>query len=239
MHEQPSDESLAPKQQLIALLQTDFTPEGEPEAAPDPDDALASLLSHVISTEDIDARLLSDESVQLGQTARELLAAAPVTEAFKGYITDEIRQAHAWQSRVPDAVAPDRLGLVSSEGIFDPAQAERLEGAAVRGYLFDLISEYTAALTADGQTPEQLVLRPGVRPRDYTDAVDRLDSWLAEYQAQYGKHALEGVDADAFIEASPKVDDDLASSAGFTQLVEGLAKLRDKGGPNRPPADRP
>lgn len=158
-----------PKQRLIALLQADFTSPDKAALAHQAEaegHALAGFLAHAVSIDEIDARLASEENVELGQAVERLLESASVTTSFKGFISHEVRLAHAWQDSVDDVVSPERLGLLSGEGIFDPARAEDLEAQALRGRMFDVMHRYTTAFSIEGEdktVPPQLILTGSVR----------------------------------------------------------------------------
>jgi len=226
------------RQQLIRILQSDFIPEDKREPAePSADDnALKSLLRHSRNVEDIEARLQSENNLQLGRSVAELLIPAAVTDSFKAFLVNEVRRAHAWESEVSDVVAPDRLGIVSGDGIFDPKQAQELEAQALRGYGFDIAKEYALAPTGEGaEDLPPLVLKPGVRFSDYEEALDRLDSWNADYEATYGTDPFEGLEAGIYRDAASEVEvtseegAGLASEADFFSELKRLRDERKKG----------
>lgn len=224
MHEStPSDAT--PKQQLVELLTLDFTPVEDIAAAKNAQeegDALGSLLASTRTTEDIDARMASEENILLGERVAELAAPAPITEAFKGFIVSEVRRAHAWQDGVDDAIAPDRLGLTSGDGIFDPARAEELEGQAVRRRLTDIVRNYTFRVASGADVP-LLALRPDRRPRDYVAAVSQLSTWEADYEETYSEHPFEGIERDALFAALPG-----EVERSFGQMLQDLQELRER-----------
>lgn len=226
--------SADPRQQLAALLTLDFTPterEAVIERAEQEGDALGSLLAAAVSVEEIDARLASDENVALGEQVAELVAPAPITESFKGFIAGEVRRAHAWRTRVGEAVAPDRLGLVTG-GIFDPERARDVEGQAIRGHVFDLLRRYTSVTSSDeASEPDALVPRTGKRPQDFAEAIDHLHAWEADYEETYGENPFEGVDAEAYLAALPrikKVRPEDEAESGFRRIAQKLHELRDE-----------
>jgi hypothetical protein len=225
-----------PKQELIVLLQMDFTSpstEAWAQKAVAEDDALAGLLANVRSIEAIDARLSSEENAELGRAVDRLVEPAPVTNSFKGFIVNEVRQAHAWESKASDAVAPDRLGLLSGDGIFDPAQAQDIEAHALRGYAFDIVRTYTVAPDKIGEDNlPHLLLRPSVRPSDYAESLGRLQEWGADYKSTYGEDALASIDPRAFIDTAGLVrvmTEEEAEEGGWNDLFERLQELRDEG----------
>jgi hypothetical protein len=211
------------QQRLIGLLRADFTsPESERLAreAQQKRDPLAGLLSHARGVEDIDERLASDENVELGERVMALLAPAAVTESFKGFIAGQVRRAHAWQDRVDSVVAPDRLGLTSGDGIFDPLRAKEIEGQTIRGRAFDILHRYTYAARPESAADlPPLVLQPSTRPRDYVEAVDEFTAWGADYKETYDEDAFEGVEGETLLAAVP--------FASFDRIIERLEDLRD------------
>jgi len=226
MHEStPSDAT--PKQQLIELLTLDFTPVENIAAAKNAQeagDALGSVLATTRSTEDIDARMASEENILLGERVAELAASAPITEAFKGLIVSEVRRAHAWQDGVDDAIAPDRLGLTSGDGIFDPARTEELEGQAIRRRLTDIARNYTFRVAAGADVPP-LALRPDRRPQDYVAVVSQLSAWEADYEETYGEHPFEDMEADALFAVLPG-----EVERSFGQMLQDLRELHEREG---------
>lgn len=226
-HEQHQDSD--PKQRLIALLQADFAP-SEKEALDQEagDNALKGLLANMRSVGDIDARLASAENIELGQAVERLVESAPVTESFKEFIANEVRQAHAWQDSVDDVVSPKRLGLLSGKGIFDPVRAKDLEAQALRGRMFDVMHRYTTAFTIEGEdktVPPQLILTGSVRLSDYTNAVDILDEWSRDYRETYDEDPLEGLDGEAFLDAGGRVEIPKGSD-----MAEYIKRLREAQG---------
>lgn len=219
----------APQRKLVSFLDSDFTPEHPPP--PDDDNALTGLLRRSRSVEEIDAHLKSPSNLELGQTLAGLLAPAKVSESFKAFIVNEVRQAHAWRAKVSDAVSPDRLGLVRGSGIFDTAQAQGIEAQALRGFAFDLLHRYTVAPEGDTAGLPPLLLRPGVRPSDFDDATDRLQGWSEDYSATYGDDAFEGLEADAYMQAAPKAEvtsEGQAESMGLNEVILALGRLRNE-----------
>ena len=234
MHEDtPGDRLPAPRQHLVSLLETDFTqPDAREIAQPSNDNALTSLITRVQPVEEIDARLSSEENVQLGHSVEELLAPAPVTTSFKAYVANEVRQAHAWKSKVGGAVSPGKLGILSGEGIFDPKQAGDIEAQMLRGYAFDIVHRYTVAPTAaDEADLPPLLLKPGMRPSDFTEAVDRFYEWIADYRQMYGNDPFEGLEQEAYLDAVPQAEmmpEGELGSTGWNHIAERLKQLRDK-----------
>lgn len=225
-----------PKQELIALLQMDFTSpntEAWAQKAVAEDDALAGLLANVRSVEGIDARLSSEENAELGQAVERLVEPAPVTNSFKGFIVNEVKQAHAWESQVRDAVAPDRLGLLSGNGIFDPAQVKDIETQALRGYVFDIIHTRTVATdTVDDDNLPELLLKPGIRPSDYVEEVNRLFQWIIDYRQTYDDGLFETLEIDAFLDGARKVrtvsQEEMMADPTLRGILEILRQLHDK-----------
>jgi hypothetical protein len=216
-----------PRQQLVSLLQTDYTPQDRAASPPaDSDNAFHSFLARARPVEDIDARFASEESIQLGQTVETLLEPAPVTTSFKGFIAQAVRKAHAWRAKVDNAVSPDRLGLLSGQGIFDPVQAREIEVQTLRGRMFDLLHRYTIAPDTDIEAETgvpKLLLRPGVRPNDYAEGVARLDEWTADYQRTYGEDPFDGLEPDAYQDAAPK-----AHATGRDRFFEPLESILER-----------
>jgi len=206
------------EQQLASLLSSDFRPPKDPEPVPE-GDALAAFLRQVRPAEEIDARFESDENERLGDTVGTLLEPAPVTDAFKEVIAYEVRRAHAWRTAMSDALAPDRLGLLSGPSLFDPAQAQEIEAQALRGYLVELTRAFNVRIGADASSP--VLPRPGVRPRDGVEAFQRLERWGEDFVATYDADPLEGMDLEAFEAAA------LGDPIG--DLVKRLKELDDRG----------
>ena len=168
--------------------------------------------------------------MELGQAVERLVEPAPVTESFKGFIAGEVRRAHAWQDDLDPVVAPDRLGLSSGEGIFDPARAKDLEAQALRGRMFDVMYHYTTAFTIEGEdqtVPPQLFLTGSVRPRDYTDAVDVLDEWSRDYRETYDEDPLEGLDGEPFLDAGGRVA--VPKGSGMAEYIKRLREAQGLG----------
>lgn len=230
-HEQHQDSD--PKQRLTALLEADFTsPEREAliRKAEQGDNALDALLARAISVEGIDARLASEENIELGRAVERLVESAPVTESFKEFIANEVRRAHAWQESVDDVVSPGRLGLLSSEGIFDPARAKDLEAQALRGRMFDVMNRYTTAFTIEDEdqtVPPQLILTGSARPSDYTSAVDVLDEWSHDYRETYDEDPLEDLDGEPFLDAGGRVA--VPKGSGMAEYIKRLREAQGLG----------
>ena len=225
MHEQHHD---SPRhQRLISLLQADFTPPDKQALAERRGgSALTRLLAASRAIEDIDERFESDDNIELGEAVERLVAPAPVSPAFKGFITGEIRRAHAWQSKVDSVVSPDRLGLLSGEGIFDPTIAQSLEGRALRGRVADIYRRFMVASDAERRDPDlPLLPRPGVRPRDVVTAVDQVEDWIADYERTYGDEVIEDVGIiDAFRDAAPTA----TPLEPLGDFIPRLQELRDQ-----------
>lgn len=224
MHEQQRHGD-TPREQLIALLQWNFT---QPASGSEHGgSALTDFLRDARSVEDIDVRFASAGNLELGEAVERLLAPAPVTRSFKRFIASEVRRAHAWQSTVDDVVAPDRLGLLSGEGIFDPAHSKDLEAQALRGRAFDIMHRYTTAFTVEGEDetiPPQLFLTGSVRPSDYTQAVDVLDEWGGEYRQTYDEDPFEGLPGEVFLDAGGRVA--VPKDSGMAGLVKRLREAQ-------------
>lgn len=228
-------ENSDPKQELIALLQMDFTsPDTEAWAqkAVDEDDALAGLLANARSIETIEARLTSSENAKLGQAVERLVEPALITDSFKDFIVNEVKQAHAWESKVSDAVAPDRLGLLSGDGIFDFRQATDIESRALRGYIFDIIHTRTIATDTVGEDNlPHLLLKPGVRPSDYVDEVNRLFQWIADYRQTYDDDLFEALEIEAFLDGARKVrtvsQEEMMTDPALRGILEMLKQIHD------------
>lgn len=231
MSEGHSDEPLSPQQRLIELLTSDFTPEAGPSGDDDLDDnALKRFLRHARSIEEIDARMASSENMELGLSLADLLAPAAVTDSFKAAIVYEVRRAHARQTGVREAVSPAHLGLDSGAGIFDEEQAQQIEEQAIRGFGFDIIREYTVGVEGDTSLP-QLVLRPGKRPADFIEAIDRLGSWINDFHFTYDKDAFEGLEVGAYTDAAPKAEvmpEGDPDTIAWSGIFEDLERLRDE-----------
>ncbi|MGH2878765.1 MAG: hypothetical protein ACRDK4_04055 [Solirubrobacteraceae bacterium] len=223
-----------PKQRLTTLLQADFTSSESKAFAQQAkeDNALASFLAHAVSVEDIDTRFASDENMALGEQVAALVAPAPITDSFKGFIVGEVRRAHAWQTSVDPVVAPDRLGLASGEGIFDPERSREIEEQTIRGRAYDVLRHYTSSSSADSSELPQLGLRPGRRPRDFSAALNQLLTWEADCTQTYGKDPFEDVDKEALLAAAPRatyveVDKEGDNELSLGNIVRRLQELRD------------
>jgi hypothetical protein len=194
-----------PRQRLVSLLQVDFTPpEKEVLAQEAGNNLLMGLLASVRSIEDIDARYSSDENIELGQAVERLVEPAPVTDSFKGFIAHKVREAYAWEQKVDDMVSPDRLGLLHGDGIFDSERAQEIEAQTLRGYVFDIMNRYTVTPDTDDADLPPLLLMPGVRPSDYTAALERLRDWASDYIHTYHEDPFEGLQGEAYLAAAQK-----------------------------------
>jgi hypothetical protein len=219
------------REKLISLLQADFiSPEKQAvaERAAVGGSALGSLLANACVSEDIDARLASDENTEIGQAVERFLEPAPVTRSFKEFIAGEVRRAHAWETKVDEIVSPGRLGLINGDGIFDPAKAKDLEAQALRGRMFDVMHRYTNALTIEGEdetVPPHLFLTGAGRPSDYKAAVDVLDEWGHDYQNSYDEDPFEGLDHKAFMDAGGRVA--VPKDWAMAKLIKHLRKAQE------------
>lgn len=228
MNRHEHDQGDDPRRRLISLLQVDFTTSEqqalEAEAAAE-ESALKSLLADVQSIEDIDMRYASAENIELGQAVERLVEPAPITDSFKGFIAHKVREAHAWQTKVDDVVGPDRLGLLSGEGIFDPERAQDVEAQTLRGYAFDIVHRYTVAPTGDTDDLPALLLKPGVRPRDYAAATDTLVIWADDYEQTYDEDPGAGIDPGAYLDAAPQAPVRSQEEAENDPMTKGLIEL--------------
>ena len=229
MNHERADDGEHRYQELVSLLRSDFTPPAEPE--PSSDSALAGLLANVVSTDEIDERFAAPENVAIGERVAELVREAAVTNSFKSFIANEVRQAQAWRRPVDPALSPSALGLDRGGGIFDPVQAETIEGRVLRGFLFDLIHRHTLALETETETDSPpLLLRPDIRPSDFDRAVEHLLSWQQDYTTTYRSDPFAGQSREDYEAAAQKVivppDPDLEA------WVERLKHLRDNTSPN-------
>lgn len=200
----------------------------DPEPVPE-NNALAVFLRHAQSAETIDARFESDESAELGEKVAALLEPAPVTDAFKEVIAYEVRRAHAWRGALSDAVAPDRLGLLSGSGLFDPVQAQEIEAQALRSYLAEMMQVHAIRIPREDDTP---ALEPGgTRPRDFTEALERLERWVGDFREGYEADPFDGMDLEAFEAAAPEIHVMTAKEAtGWSSVFERLRELREDDG---------
>jgi hypothetical protein len=206
----PHGEADRPGQQLSALLTADFTsPEqrASQERATESGSALSKFLAHTRTTDVIKARLESPENAELGKVVERLLASAATTGSFKTYVVDEVRRAHAWETTVTDAIAPDRLGLMTGEGIFDPIQAPSIEAQAIRGYLFDVVREHV--IVPDGTDETNNPLPPILpRPKQYAEEMARVVEWRDDYTSTFGEDPFEfaGEELTPFLDAAPRAE---------------------------------
>lgn len=171
--------------------------------------------------------MASDENLTLGKQAATLVEPAAITHSFKAFIVGEVRRAHAWQDGVDDVVSPERLGLLSGEGIFDPPRAKDLEGQALRGRMFDVMHRYTTGFSIEGEdetVPPQLFLTGSVRPSDYMDAVDVLDEWSRDYRETYDEDPLEGLDGEPFLDAGGRVA--VPKGSGMAEFIKRLREAQ-------------
>lgn len=234
-HEPQPAEAEGPRQQLIALLQSDFTPDEQP--APAPGNALGDLIAHAYSTEDLDARMVSEESMALGEMIKLLLEPAPTTESFKNCVAYEVRRAYAHQDKVSEVVAPERLGLLSGEGIFDPAQAKDLEAQTLVEYSFDFVKRYMI-VAGPPRYPEPTIMQGPARPHEYREAVDYFVDWLEDYRQTYVEDPLAGTDYNAYIAAAltrfPMDQENVIEGLerqDFVRLLERVSRVRDEDQP--------
>jgi len=232
MHEHdPSGQS--PHQQLIDLLTADFRPSpSEPESPINEDNALARFLAHTVSAEEVDERFHSLESIDLGEQSEILLRPAQITIAFKMFITERIRHAYAHQTKVDEAISPERLGIATGEGIFDAGQAKDIEAQILRGHAFDVIKRYLIApenAEEHGLPPQ--VLRPGIRPSDASNAISLLHFWTQDFQATYGEDPFEGT-REAYQDVSIKAQvidvEGEGDETGWGDFIERLNQLRQQ-----------
>jgi hypothetical protein len=223
MHEQANDGEQV-HQELVAVLRSDFTPENFPTLPSG--SALKHVLARAVSTDELAERFASPANLALGARTAELVADTVVTDAFKAFIVNEVRQAHAWERPVDEAVSPSALGLTDGEGIFDRGPAQAIEARTLRGALFDLVHRHTLALKTQDETGEPvLVVKPTIAPRDYVDALDRLLEWRIDYAKSYGEDPFAGQTRADYTAAAPTVD--VPPDADLEAWVDRLKQLRD------------
>jgi hypothetical protein len=178
--------------QLRDLLQVSYEMPADPEL--EGGGALRAFLRNVRSTEVIDQRLVSIENQQLGQRVDELLETAPITDAFKRVVVHAVRKAHAWEREVEDAIAPDRLGIQSGPGIFDPEQARQLEVQVLCVYLADVVTRNLIVVEADDGA-EYVAAK--WRPADAEQELTLVTAWIDDFEDTYQQDPFDGIDDEA------------------------------------------
>jgi hypothetical protein len=219
-----------PADQLRELLLLDFSPAPLPPSAPgERRDAFAEFMHNVRAVEEVEERRESEESQELVWRTETALEVAPVTELFKEFIVAAVRHAHAWRSPVGGVVAPDRLGLTSGPGIFDPERASELEAQAFRGYLTSVFERNVALL----QTSDQLDTWEGefqvVTPERFAQDMDRVARWAEDFQGLHDRNPMGDVDIKAFyLVARPLhvLDPDDPNDALWIAALERLPRRR-------------
>lgn len=185
------------KQRLLELLTADFESPERKQAVGEATRPLARLLAHARDAEEVDRRYGSADSQAIGHEVDALVGPARVSKSFKMFITDSVRRAHAFETTVDRAVAPDRLGLQSGDGIFDPDQAQQIEAHVLRGAVADAMRRfYIIPETETGEELEPLMVG---RPKDFRDWVFTLGVWEDDYRNRYGgDEPFAGMEAAAF-----------------------------------------
>jgi len=236
MHERYSGTGPTPREQLIGLLSSDFTtPERKALAqrGAEEGNALSGFLSRVVSTEDIEARLASEECTRLAAWTAQTLETAAITDSFKNLIIGYLIKAYAFESEINELVSPYRLGFLgeeglSGEGIYDPGQAKDIEGRALRGFLHDITTNQLLVPEIKDETeedPEPIILNPAA----YAQAMDAFDAWTLDYMTTYGEDAFAGIEPGAHLEAAQRVhiiSQEEAEESGWADIIERLRQLR-------------
>ena len=169
----------SPKEALVVWLSSDFTSEANRRALADAQPgSLAAFLANARTYEDIEERMTSAESQHIGSEVQTILEPSFVTDSFKGFIINKIREAYAYQKAVSEAISPDRLRLRDATGgIFGPDEAEEIEAQCLRGNLHDIIRAHIImAVSEDGSS---IPIVKG--PADYTEKMTGLNSWLEDF----------------------------------------------------------
>jgi hypothetical protein len=189
------------KQQLVDLLSADYA---QPDSRARVWERRIGALSHFMSqTRVTKRREKSDENLELGLGVDRLLVPAPITFSFKMFITNSIRRAHAQQTTVYDAIAPDRLGLTFDDGIFSTDRAQEIEAQVWRGVLFDTVKRHLVSIKPDASKPEQVLM---IRyPVELRESRFTLSAWRADYRQHFGGDPFEGIEDMALIDAARKV----------------------------------
>jgi hypothetical protein len=198
----PSDEELR-RQGLIDLLRSDFTRDeidpkdresrgssgtvGEGLREPHSAVEVQIRLTQNQVDQNEQARLASEENIELGRIAAALLEPAPVTHSFKSYIASEVRLAHARRTSISASVSPERLGLVAGAELFDPAQASKIERKALRYYVFATIRQHVL-IPVDDAGHEHSPVVPD--PQGYGEARAACERWMDEYAERFGEAAF-------------------------------------------------
>jgi hypothetical protein len=221
-------------EQLKTLLVSDFMPpdtEARIKEADESGSVLGAFLAAARTVEDIDAQMAAPENHALGETVERLLEPAPVTGSFKRFIAGRVRRAQAWETVVDEVVAPDRLGLTSGAGIFDPSRAKNIELQTLRGWTFDIIHENTFTVVDEDCEPvtdlPPVSLRSTVWPKDYVESVTELFAWTEDYVRTYGEDPYEGLDDGAYLDAVPKAVLRSEVDPLMADFLDRLGRLRD------------
>lgn len=205
--------------ELARLLSADFTP-AEPSVSVAQGSALHVFISRINQARQ---RYDSLESDLLRTAVEKSLEPAPITEALKSFIVDAVRRAHAAQTAVDDAVAPDRLGLNTDHGIFDPLEAPEIEGEILRGFLFDIHRRF-AGIPED----ETATIGPvAIYPESYRQAISTFVAWESDFNAAYGRSAFDGTEMDAFLDIAshfPVLTE--AEEPGWSAFLHRLKRAR-------------
>jgi hypothetical protein len=209
------------KQVLVAILESDSSP----QVGASTNSVLGRFVATTRPAEDVAERLASDENVELGLRVERTLGATAITASFKSYIINEVRQAHGWRNPVSETVSPDRLGLRSGDGIYDPEQSQDIESHAIRGFLHDTMKAQIV-IPEDAEGEE---LGPAIRnPRVWAETVQWLAFWEDDYKATYGEDAFAfaGEGKSIFFEAAQRVDVD--SRGEWSELAKRAEADRRK-----------
>ena len=227
MHEQNEGITPNPRELLIALLESDYTTEERRAYAQRGKEGsvLADFLSRVVSIEDINARLMSEECLQLGNSVAQTLESAAITSSFKSIIVSYAIRAYTHQSKVNELVSPHRLGFLgdeglNGEGIYDPAQAKAIESRALRGFLQGITD--THVLMPDNDSPRPYIFDP----KGYAQAMDAFDAWSLDYSSTYGEDAFTGVESNAHLSMVHVMSKEEADESGWADILDRLRQLR-------------
>lgn len=227
MTEQYTDDPSSPKEALVALLSSDFTPSETQDVMDDPGaGVLARFVAASRAKKAVSQRFGSEECAALGNQTARILESSPITPSFKSFIISYVLRAYAFESSVAEVASPSRLGLLSGEGIFDAEKAKDIEAQTLRGFLFDIVN--TQIFIAESEPAlETTPLIPN--PVAYKALMDNFDAWALDYLTAYGEDAFAGVDPEIHMAAATRVrvvSAEEIKEKGWNNVIERLRRLR-------------